>query len=222
MNFSQLLPKNIQKDIKKTFKKGVNKFLSSEVQQELGLKKIRTGNPEMDIHDFWVPVQSNLLSDKKREKYSTWIVGIVVALIVLLFVLIFSLVSPNAKSYSTDGDTVVIVNGETASLPQEKEGKKPAAEEDKTVEDMTSEDIRIENIQVKPDGAKDIVANSPLLNAEGSVMEYKVKSGDTIEKIAVKFYGEYNYQLIKKIKLANNINNARSLQIGQKLIIPFN
>jgi LysM repeat protein len=50
--------------------------------------------------------------------------------------------------------------------------------------------------------------------------EYTVKSGDTLEKIAYKYYGKANPSLVNKIQTANNLSNPNQLKIDQKLLIP--
>lgn len=210
MSFS----KQFKRGLKKTINRGVNKFLSQEVQQELGIQKIPAQDLSVDPNDlssFWTPVQSNMISNKKKERFSNIVITLIVVMGILLIGALLMLISPNTKSYNPNGETVVVINGENAS----------EIAEDKQIDQMTSEDLNIENIKVKPDSANDIVANSPMLQSDTTIMEYKVQNGDTIEKIATRFYGHYNYQLIQKIKVANNIANPRSLQIGQKLIIPL-
>ncbi len=49
---------------------------------------------------------------------------------------------------------------------------------------------------------------------------YEVQSGDTLGSIAIKFYNSSSQELMEKIKRANNMQDADSLQIGQKLTIP--
>ena len=50
--------------------------------------------------------------------------------------------------------------------------------------------------------------------------KYVVKSGDTINGIAYRFYGKYNEAKILEIQRINNISNPAALRIGQELIIP--
>ena len=48
---------------------------------------------------------------------------------------------------------------------------------------------------------------------------YKIKSGDTLAKIAKKFYGDaQKYMLIAK---ANDIRDPNKIKVGQVLDIPF-
>jgi len=51
--------------------------------------------------------------------------------------------------------------------------------------------------------------------------KYIIKSGDTLDKIAYRFYGKYDVKKIEEIKRINNITNPEGLQIGQVLIIPL-
>ena len=50
--------------------------------------------------------------------------------------------------------------------------------------------------------------------------EYTVKSGDTLQKIAQRFYGNANYALYTLIQERNGIQNPSKITIGQVLIIP--
>lgn len=50
---------------------------------------------------------------------------------------------------------------------------------------------------------------------------YKVKSGDTLAGIIIRFYGSYDVSKISKIQEANHMKNPNDLQIGQDLIIPM-
>lgn len=49
---------------------------------------------------------------------------------------------------------------------------------------------------------------------EKSVVEYKVKSGDTLSKLAKKYK-----TTARKIAFDNNIKNINLIQVGQKIII---
>lgn len=52
--------------------------------------------------------------------------------------------------------------------------------------------------------------------------EYTVQAGDSLEGIAIKFYGSFDETKIKAIEKANNLANPDAIGIGQKLIIPMN
>lgn len=52
-------------------------------------------------------------------------------------------------------------------------------------------------------------------------MTYTIKSGDTLETIAVKYYGIASQANVAKIQRANNIKNPHSIQIGQTITIPL-
>lgn len=51
--------------------------------------------------------------------------------------------------------------------------------------------------------------------------KYVIKSGDTLEKIALRFYGKYDVNKIEEIKRINNITRPEGLQIGQVVIVPL-
>lgn len=50
--------------------------------------------------------------------------------------------------------------------------------------------------------------------------KYTIKSGDTLDKIALRFYGKYDPEKIEQIQTLNNIKNPTALQIGQVIIVP--
>ena len=52
--------------------------------------------------------------------------------------------------------------------------------------------------------------------------KYEVRSGDTLDKIAYRFYGKYDVEKIDAIQKLNNITDPSSLQIGQVILIPVN
>ena len=212
--------RNLTTNFKRTVRKNADRFLSPEIQDELGISnKVQASDVTDDFNTFWSPVQANVLaSSNQAEKISAWVIGAVAVLCIVLLVAIFSLVAPNSKSFSTNEGNVVVVDGESKTI-----SKEPKKATNKTVEEMTSEEINVQNIVVSSEDLSEVASKSPMLSSgSASVMEYKVRNGDTLERICVKFYGEYNSELIQKLKLANNIRNARYLRVGQKLIIPYN
>ena len=50
---------------------------------------------------------------------------------------------------------------------------------------------------------------------------YTVASGDTLERIIIRFYGKNDVSKIDKIVEANKLSSPNSLSIGQKLVIPM-
>ena len=62
-------------------------------------------------------------------------------------------------------------------------------------------------------------ANEEISNSSET---YIVQNGDTIEKILIRFYGQYSKQMEANIMQANNMANPNKLSIGQELIIPMN
>lgn len=52
-------------------------------------------------------------------------------------------------------------------------------------------------------------------------IRYTIKNGDTLETIAVKYYGVASKSNIAKIQKANNIKNPHSIQMGQTIKVPL-
>ncbi len=59
------------------------------------------------------------------------------------------------------------------------------------------------------------------VDLQGLEEKYTIKSGDTLDGIAYRYYGKYDPDKIRKIMEVNNIKNETSLQIGQVIIIPL-
>ena len=72
-------------------------------------------------------------------------------------------------------------------------------------------------VSVMPSGANEPSREASLSKEE----KYTIQEGDTLDKVAYKFYGEYNQAKIDKIMELNNIKNPTRIQIGQVLIIPL-
>lgn len=49
---------------------------------------------------------------------------------------------------------------------------------------------------------------------------YTIQSGDTLERVALKYYGSTSPEKIQKIQDANNLDNPNKISIGQVLTIP--
>ena len=69
---------------------------------------------------------------------------------------------------------------------------------------------------------KEEVKTQDTASATTTYQSYTVVSGDTLEKIIIRFYGKNDVSKIDKIVEANKLKNANSLSIGQKLVIPMN
>lgn len=61
----------------------------------------------------------------------------------------------------------------------------------------------------------------PQAQATGGKL-YMVQSGDSLESIAIRFYGGFDQTKLKKIENANGMTNPNEIKIGQKLTIPMN
>ena len=54
-----------------------------------------------------------------------------------------------------------------------------------------------------------------------SVTQYTVKAGDTVNSIAMRFYGVYDLEKIQKIQTVNNLEDVSKIKLGQVLTIPM-
>lgn len=207
--------------IKNGLKKVFDKLLTKEIKEELGFNKrslhsLATSNKSIDseLNSFWKPVESQILTSKDYKRAQSWTVALIVFLTLVLLVLFFSLLVPKKKYTHMNKGTVVLVQGEAY------EEKILETENTEDLENL-DEELLVESLDIEGTD-DDLAKNSPLLKSESTnLMEYEVKSGDTLEKIAYKFYGSSSPDLINKIKTANKITNSRLLQIGRKLIIPI-
>lgn len=55
----------------------------------------------------------------------------------------------------------------------------------------------------------------------GSEQSYTIQSGDTLESVAIKFYGSSTPSKIQKIQDANGMTDPNKLSIGQTLRVPI-
>jgi LysM repeat protein len=164
---------------------------------------------EHDTHlnAFWDPVQLSAISSEETRKVRFWgAILFTVAVLALLTALVF-LIIPSGEHLNLRRGTSVVVDGKT------KASRKIVHS------DGVREELALTNIQV---GAKeDLASKSPLLRPKkGSVVEYRVQSGDTIQAIAAKFYGSSAISETQKIRTASGLS-SNTLRVGQRLIIPF-
>ena len=68
------------------------------------------------------------------------------------------------------------------------------------------------------DNAK-VIAEEPAVNTNSE--QYTIQSGDTLDKIAIRFYGKYDADKINRIAEVNNITNPHKISIGQVIAIPM-
>jgi len=232
---------SIKKKIKQGINAGADKFLSSKVKDELGLNKPTLDSLQVlsqgqgldnDLNTFFKPVNSNFLSSRDYKNIQTWSIVIISALIAVLVFLFFILITPH-KDYSNSlKDTEIIVNGNKINSEDELKEKIAQPNLDSETDENTNEELKIESIPLAKTEGKELAKKSEILQkpkAEAPVKsttntkssEYRIKSGDTLEIIANKFYGNSNPSTVDRIKVANKIRDVRFLQIGQKIVIPL-
>lgn len=73
-------------------------------------------------------------------------------------------------------------------------------------------------VSVTPSATGENAENGSLSGEE----RYTIKEGDTLDKIAVRFYGRYDQEKIDEIMRLNNIKDPTRIQIGQVIIVPLN
>ncbi len=81
---------------------------------------------------------------------------------------------------------------------------------------------RVNDGHLSKGGAFGIIPASQNDEAVSKNETYIVQSGDTIEKILIRFYGQYSKNSESSLMKANNMTNPNKLSIGQELIIPMN
>ena len=219
---------SISNKIKDKLNRGADKFLSSKVKEELGFNKptieglynlSENQNLDDNLNNFYKPVNSTFLSQREYKKIQNWAL-IFIAIVSLLLVFLFiSMVVPHKNFKDNFEGAHIFVKGSNITKPEDKIAEAQLEKEDED----EKEGLEVKDINVADtEEAKKIAQNSPLLkNTELDLNKYKIRSGDTLEKIALKFYGSSGPDVIDKIKIANKIRNARLLRIGQEILIPM-
>lgn len=71
--------------------------------------------------------------------------------------------------------------------------------------------------------AKDLTPEEVVMSTPAVINDtYKVKPGDSLEAISVKFYGQTSPANTKKLQEANNLSSPHAIRAGQVLTIPLN
>ena len=71
--------------------------------------------------------------------------------------------------------------------------------------------------------AKDMTPEEVVMSTPSVINDtYKVKPGDSLEAISVKFYGQASPANTKKLQEANNLSSPHAIRAGQTLTIPLN
>lgn len=73
---------------------------------------------------------------------------------------------------------------------------------------------KVTNVSVTP-------ASTPSEDSNERTESYKVQSGDSLERIAIKFYGSSTPEKIQKIQTVNNLESPDQIKIDQELQIPL-
>jgi LysM repeat protein len=224
MNFS-----NIKSKLKNKINDGADKYLSAKLKDELGLSKptieslqALSEGPNIgdEINTFYKPVDSTFLNAKDYKNINKWSTIFIVILTIVLVFLFFSMIMPQKNYSNSFANSQIMVGGNLINKVKEPEAK--IVEELSVEDEEPTEELIIENIKVNEEDTNNLAKSSPLLKSQAvSIVEYTIRSGDTLELIAQKFYGNSSPNFVDRIKIANKIRDVRLIQIGQKLIIPM-
>lgn len=81
----------------------------------------------------------------------------------------------------------------------------------------------VDEKQVQQQKAKQLTAEEVVMNTPAVINDtYKVKAGDSLEAISLKFYGQASPANTEKIQKANNLASPHAIYAGQELLIPLN
>lgn len=222
---------SISNKIKDKLNAGADKFLSSEVKEELGFNKPTldslynlSENQDLDdnLNSFYKPVNSTFLSQRQYKKIQNWAIILIAIISVLLIMLFISMVVPQQNFKENFEGAQVFVKGSNITKPEDKIAEAQMEDPENPVTNEET-DLEVKDINVASKEATEALAkSSPLLkNPDLELNRYKIKSGDTLEKIALKFYGSSAPKDIDRIKVANKIRNVRLIRIGQEILVPM-
>lgn len=230
----------IKEKIKDSLHQGADKFISARVRDELGISKpslellqslSEDSSIDSNLHNFFKPVSANIHTSKSYKNIQKWGIAIVVILSLVLVFLFFTMIIPHSSYSNSLGDSQVIVNGKTVKEADKESSKAFSAaskiHEPDVNDGVVSKDVKVQNLKVSEpeieNAGKIKEDTKTFIKTSTSPTEsvHIVKAGDTLEAIAIKYYGTYTRQNIDKIKRANRIRNSRLINVGQKLTIPI-
>jgi LysM repeat protein len=231
---------SISNKIKDKLNEGADKFLSTRVKEELGFSKptidslynlSEDQNIEENLNNFYKPINSTFLSQRQYKKIKNWALVLITVVSVLLVILFVSMVVPHQNFKDQINGAQIFVNGDKVIKPEDKIAEAKLEDDNKNQES----DLEVKDINVsREDATEELAKTSPLLKepepepiptkpkSSSSANKHKIQSGDTLEKIALKYFGASTPKEIDRIKVANKIRDVRLLRIGQEIIIPAN
>ena len=80
------------------------------------------------------------------------------------------------------------------------------------------EEVKAEETVQQPTEEELMIKENPVVIND----KYKVKAGDSLEAISVKFYGKASPENTKKLQEANDLASPHAIYAGQELLIPMN
>ncbi len=167
----------------------------AEVKQ-VNNASMRSKQEELDF--LWQNLKVNTKEEKSPGIYilAGFIAGALSMFIMTAMLSIFTFSSPDSSSFQERK----IIKKERGSFTNSDEKVAPVKE---TAKDMTPEEV--------------VMSTPSVINDT-----YKVKPGDSLEAISVKFYGQASPANTKKLQEANNLSSPHAIRAGQTLTIPLN
>ncbi|MCR5261688.1 MAG: LysM domain-containing protein [Candidatus Gastranaerophilales bacterium] len=181
--------------------KAQNEAENTEVQQQVNKESVVQKRDELDI--LW---QNFKISGKEEKSPGIYILTGFIAGALSMFLMTAML---SITTFS---------NSENSSLLNERKIVKKAhgsffaaqeAAESETAEETTDE--------TKMTPEEEVMSTPAVINDR-----YKVKAGDSLEAISVKFYGKASPENTKKLQEANELASPHAIYAGQELLIPMN
>lgn len=121
-----------------------------------------------------------------------------------------------------DGEEMVVTTVEGEVEPVEDTAETSASAKEDTNGEAKAEEAQAEETQTEEKKTEDAAQETAAEPTEAETIlaqgYYIVESGDSLESISTKIYG--NTSRVKKIKEINEIENADAIFAGQKLILP--
>jgi LysM repeat protein len=147
-----------------------------------------------------------------RSPVIFFITGLIIGALVTAAVCFFFFIKPNAKMGENELTAPVI--------EQERLDTKQGAASSVVTPQESSDASASAPATTEPVSQTPSTAAQPASVAGVPMQHYAVKSGDTLEKIAHKFYGSGTPDMVEKITRANNMKNPNALKLDQDLVIP--
>lgn len=174
------------------------KSQNEDVAEVKQVNNASTKSKQEELDFLWQNLKVNTKEEKSPGIYilAGFIAGALSMFIMTAMLSIFTFSTPDGSSFQERK----IIKKERGSFTNSDEKVAPVKE---TAKDMTPEEV--------------VMSTPSVINDT-----YKVKPGDSLEAISVKFYGQASPANTKKLQEANNLSSPHAIRAGQTLTIPLN